>query len=342
MHLVGFSSRSLFRSLALFCVAGAFVTRVSADPIQLLNISYDPTRELYEEFNQAFAKDYLTKTGKQVTIDQSHGGSGKQARSIIDGLEADIVTLGLAADIDALHDNGDLVAADWQTKFPHNSCPYTSTIVLLVRKGNPKWIKDWPDLIKPGTHVIRPNPKTSSGGRWNFIAAWGYALKANQNDESKAKEFITALYKNVPVLDSGARGSTTTFVQRELGDVLIAWENEAYLSFKEFGADKFAIVNPSVSVLAEPPVAVVDKVVDKKGTRRVATAYLQYLYTPIGQEIIAKNFYRPIESHVYANYVQLFPNIELFTIDKVFGGWKAAQSKFFADGGIFDLIYQPR
>jgi sulfate/thiosulfate transport system substrate-binding protein len=342
MRLVGFSMLSLLRSLAILSVACSLVTHVSADPIHLLNVSYDPTRELYEEFNQAFAKDYLSKTGKQVTIQQSHGGSGKQARSVIDGLEADVVTLGLAADIDALHDNGNLVAADWQTKFPHNSCPYTSTIVLLVRKGNPKGIKDWPDLIKPGVQVITPNPKTSSGGRWNFIAAWGYALKTNQNDESKAKEFITALYKNVPVLDSGARGSTTTFVQRELGDVLIAWENEAYLSFKEFGADKFVIVNPSVSVLAEPPVAIVDKVVDKKGTRDAATAYLQYLYTPIGQEIIAKNFYRPIDPQVYEKYSKQFPNIELFTIDKVFGGWKVAQAKFFADGGVFDQIYQPR
>ena len=232
--------RSFLRPFLLLLVAGATFTRLQAETIHLLNVSYDPTRELYEEFNQAFAKDYLVKTGKQVVIEQSHGGSGKQARSVIDGLEADVVTLGLAADIDALHDNGNLVAADWQTRFPHNSCPYTSTIVLLVRKGNPKGIKDWADLIKPGVQVITPNPKTSSGGRWNFIAAWGYALKANQNDESKAKEFITALYKNVPVLDSGARGSTTTFAQRELGDVLIAWENEAYLSFKEFGPDKFA------------------------------------------------------------------------------------------------------
>ena len=342
MPLVGFCMRSLLRFLAILPVVGSLVTQVSADPIHLLNVSYDPTRELYEEFNQAFAKDYLTKTGKQVVIDQSHGGSGKQARSVIDGLEADVVTLGLAADIDALHDNGNLVVGDWQTKFPHNCCPYTSTIVLLVRKGNPKGIKDWSDLIKPGIQVITPNPKTSSGGRWNFIAAWGYALKANQGDESKAKEFITALYKNVPVLDSGARGSTTTFVQRELGDVLIAWENEAYLSFKEFGADKFVIVNPSVSVLAEPPVAVVDKVVDKKGTRDAAAAYLQYLYTPIGQEIIAKNFYRPLDPQVYAKYSKQFANIDLFTIEKVFGGWKAAQGKFFADGGIFDQIYQPK
>ena len=235
MHLVGFFMRSLLRCLAILSLVGTLVTHVSADAIHLLNVSYDPTRELYEEFNQAFAQDYLSKTGKQVVIDQSHGGSGKQARSVIDGLEADIVTLGLAADIDALHDNGNLVASDWQAKFPQNSCPYTSTIVLLVRKGNPKGIKDWPDLIKPGIQVITPNPKTSSGGRWNFIAAWGYALKANQNDEAKAKEFVTALYKNVPVLDSGARGSTTTFVQRELGDVLIAWENEAYLASKNLG-----------------------------------------------------------------------------------------------------------
>jgi sulfate/thiosulfate-binding protein len=334
--------RSLLRSLLLLLVAGAPVAQLAADPIHLLNVSYDPTRELYEEFDQAFAKEYLAKSGKQVIIEQSHGGSGKQARSVIDGLEADVVTLGLGADIDALHDNGNLVIADWQARYPHNSCPYTSTIVLLVRKGNPKEIKDWPDLIKPGVQVITPNPKTSSGGRWNFLAAWGYALQANQKDEAKAKEFVTALYTNVPVLDSGARGSTTTFAQRELGDVLIAWENEAYLSFKEFGPDKFAIVNPSVSVLAEPPVSVVDKIVDKKGTREVATAYLQYLYSPVGQEIIAKNFYRPIDPQIYAKYSKQFPNIELFTVDGFFGGWKAAQAKFFADGGVFDQIYQPR
>ncbi|MBV8816288.1 MAG: sulfate ABC transporter substrate-binding protein [Verrucomicrobia bacterium] len=331
-----------FRPILSFLIAGAAPTLFAAEPIHLLNVSYDPTREFYEQINQVFIKDYQAKTGKQVVIDQSHGGSGKQARSVIDGLEADVVTLGLAADIDALHDNGSLVIADWQKRFPHNSCPYTSTIVLLVRKGNPKGIKDWPDLLKPGIQVITPNPKTSSGGRWNFLAAWGYALKSSQNDESKAKAFVTSLYQNVPVLDSGARGSTTTFVQRELGDVLIAWENEAYLSLKEFGPAKFEIVNPSVSILAEPPVAVVDKVVEKKGTRDVATAYLKFLYTPVGQEIAAKNFYRPIDQQVFEKYSSQFPKIELFTVDGLFGGWKQAQPKFFADGGVFDQIYQPK
>ncbi|MBV9274173.1 MAG: sulfate ABC transporter substrate-binding protein [Verrucomicrobia bacterium] len=331
-----------FRPILSFLIAGAAPTLFAAEPIHLLNVSYDPTREFYEQINQVFIKDYQAKTGKQVVIDQSHGGSGKQARSVIDGLEADVVTLGLAADIDALHDNGSLVIADWQKQFPHNSCPYTSTIVLLVRKGNPKGIKDWPDLLKPGIQVITPNPKTSSGGRWNFLAAWGYALKSSQNDESKAKAFVTSLYQNVPVLDSGARGSTTTFVQRELGDVLIAWENEAYLSLKEFGPAKFEIVNPSVSILAEPPVAVVDKVVEKKGTRDVATAYLKFLYTPVGQEIAAKNFYRPIDQQVFEKYSSQFPKIELFTVDGLFGGWKQAQPKFFADGGVFDQIYQPK
>ena len=310
-------------------------------PLQLLNVSYDPTRELYQDFNQAFAKAYQAKTGKSVTIQQSHGGSGKQARSVIDGLAADVVTLALAADIDALHENGGLVPADWQKRFPDNSSPYTSTINFLVRKGNPKGIKDWDDLTKPGLAVITPNPKTSGGARWNFLAAWGYALKKFGGDESKAKEFVTKLYKNVPVLDSGARGATTTFVQRGLGDVLIAWENETYLSLKQFGSGKFEIIYPSTSILAEPPVAVVDKVVDKKGTRAAATAYLEYLYSPEGQEIAARNFYRPRSAEILQKYAGQFPKLALFTIDEVFGGWSKVQPKFFGDGGVFDQIYQP-
>jgi sulfate transport system substrate-binding protein len=312
-----------------------------AEPIQLLNVSYDPTRELYQDFNQAFAKLYKAKTGQDVEIQQSHGGSGKQARSVIDGLAADVVTLALAADIDALHNNGNLVPADWQKRLPNNSSPYTSTINFLVRKGNPKGIKDWDDLIKPGVEVITPNPKTSGGARWNFLAAWGYALKKYGNDQEKAKDFVAKLYKNVPVLDSGARGATTTFVQRGLGDVLIAWESDAFLSVKELGRDKFEIVYPSVSILAEPPVSIVDKVVDQKGTRKVATAYLEYLYSPEGQEIAAKNFYRPRSSEVAEKYGKQFPKIELFTIDDVFGGWTKAQKTYFDDGGVFDKIYQP-
>lgn len=312
-----------------------------AEPIQLLNVSYDPTRELYQDFNQAFAKEYKAKTGQDVEIQQSHGGSGKQARSVIDGLAADVVTLALAADIDALHNNGNLIPADWQKRLPNNSSPYTSTINFLVRKGNPKGIKDWDDLIKPGVEVITPNPKTSGGARWNFLAAWGYALKKYGNDQEKAKDFVTKLYKNVPVLDSGARGATTTFVQRGLGDVLIAWESDAFLSVKELGRDKFEIVYPSVSILAEPPVSIVDKVVDQKGTRKAATAYLEYLYSPEGQEIAAKNFYRPRSSEVAEKYGKQFPKIELFTIDDVFGGWTKAQKTYFDDGGVFDKIYQP-
>src|ERR1700720_1905237 len=296
--------RYFLGALFLFCQAAAL-----ADPITLLNVSYDPTRELYQAFNESFQKAYKAKTGKEVVVQQSHGGSGKQARSVIDGLAADVVTLALAADIDALHSHGDLVPENWQKRLPDNSSPYTSTINFLVRKGNPKGIKDWEDLIQPGVQVITPNPKTSGGARWNFLAAWGYAVRKYGND--KAKEFVTKLYKNVPVLDSGARGSTTTFVERGLGDVLIAWENDAMLSLKEFGADKFEIVYPRISILGEPPVTIVDKVVDRKGTREVATAYLQYLYTPIGQEIIAKNFYRPIDPQTYARYIKQFPDIEL-------------------------------
>jgi sulfate transport system substrate-binding protein len=310
-----------------------------AAEIKLLNVSYDPTRELYQEYNTAFAKYWKSKTGDDVVVSASHGGSGKQARAIIDGLEADVATLALAADIDALSTKGNLIPADWQTKLKNNSSPYTSTIVLLVRKGNPKNIKDWDDLIKPGVAVITPNPKTSGGARWNYLAAWGYALDKNKGDQAKAQEFVGKLFGNVPVLDSGARGSTVTFSERAIGDVLITWENEAYLVKKEFGDDKFDVVFPSQSILAEPPVAVVDKNVDKHGTRAVAQAYLEYLYTPEGQEIAAKNFYRPTDPKVAKKYEKRFPKLKLITIDKVFGGWTKTQKDHFADGGIFDQIY---
>jgi sulfate/thiosulfate-binding protein len=306
----------------------------------ILNVSYDPTRELYQDFNAAFAKYWKGKTGEQLTIKASHGGSGKQARAVIDGLEADVVTLALAYDIDEIAEKGKLLPADWQKRLPHNSAPYTSTIVFLVRKGNPKNIKDWDDLVRPGIAVITPNPKTSGGARWNFLAAWGYAQKKYGSD-AKAKEFIAALYKNVPVLDSGARGSTTTFVERGIGDVLLAWENEAFLAVKELGPEKVEIVVPSVSILAQPPVAVVDKVVDKRGTRKVAQAYLEYLYSEEGQDIAGKNFYRPIDPKLVAKYEKLFPKVNLFTIDEAFGGWQKAQKSFFADNGVFDQIYQP-
>lgn len=314
---------------------------VQAADVTLLNVSYDPTRELYTEFNAAFAKEWKAKNGDTVTVQQSHGGSGKQARGVIDGLEADVVTLALAGDIDAIAEKSQQLPLDWQKRLPNNSSPYTSTIVFLVRKGNPKGVKDWNDLIKPGVAVITPNPKTSGGARWNYLAAWGYALKQNNGDEAKAQAFISSLFKNVPVLDSGARGSTTTFVQRGLGDVLLAWENEAFLALKEFGADKFEIVSPSLSILAEPPVAVVDKVVDKRGTRKVAEAYLNYLYSPQGQEIAGRNFYRPRLPEAAKKYAKQFPQIKLITIDGEFGGWSKAQKKHFADGGIFDQIYQP-
>ncbi|WP_336784809.1 sulfate ABC transporter substrate-binding protein [Paenibacillus sp. MMO-177] len=307
--------------------------------VELLNVSYDPTRELYVKYNEAFSKYWLDKTGQKVTIKQSHGGSGKQARAVIDGLKADVVTLALGYDIDALVEPG-LIKPDWQTKFEHNSAPYTSTIVFLVRKGNPKGIKDWNDLIKDGVEVITPSPKTSGGARWNYLAAWGYALKQNNNDEAKAQEFVKELYKHVPVLDSGARGATTTFVEKGIGDVLLAWENEAYLSVKELGPDKFDIVYPSLSIKAEPPVAVVDKVVDDRGTREVAEAYLQYLYSDEGQEIAAQNYYRPINETIAAKYKDQFKDLQLMTIDD-FGGWKTAQEKHFNDGGIFDKIYAP-
>lgn len=311
-----------------------------AAEVTLLNVSYDPTRELYQDFNKAFAKQWKAKSGNDLTIRQSHGGSGKQARSVIDGLQADVVTLALAYDIDEIADRG-LLVKDWQKRLPHNSAPYTSTIVFLVRKGNPKGIKDWSDLAKPGVSVITPNPKTSGGARWNYLAAWGYALKQPGGSDATAKEFVSRIFKNVPVLDSGARGSTTTFVERGIGDVLLAWENEAILAIKELGPDKFEVVAPSLSILAEPPVAVVDKVVDKRGTRAVAEAYLQYLYTDEGQEIAAQNYYRPVSDKVAKKYAAQFPKVKLFTIDEAFGGWAKAQKAHFADGGSFDQIYQP-
>jgi sulfate/thiosulfate-binding protein len=325
--------------LSVALLSALFTGSVYAADVTLLNVSYDPTRELYQDFNTAFAKYWLDKTGDTVTVKQSHGGSGKQARSIIDGLEADVATLALAADIDALAEHGNLVPANWQSRLKNNSTPYTSTIVLLVRKGNPKNIKDWSDLIKPGIGVIVANPKTSGGARWAYLAAYGDALKRNGNDQAKAKDYIGKLYANVPVLDSGARGATVTFAERGIGDVLLSWENEAGLVFKEFGADKFEVVVPKQSILAEPPVTVVDKFADKHGTRKVAEAYLNYLYSPEGQEIAAKNFYRPTDAKVAAKYARQFPKISLFTIDDVFGGWTKAQKEHFADGGVFDQIY---
>ena len=307
----------------------------------LLNVSYDPTRELYQDFNAAFAKYWKNKTNETVTIKQSHGGSGKQARSVIDGLDADVVTLALAYDVDALADKARLIPADWQKRLPHNASPYTSTIVFLVRKGNPKQIRDWNDLVKPGVAVVTPNPKTSGGARWNYLAAWGYALKQPGGTDASAKDFVKKLFANVRVLDSGARGSTTTFVERGIGDVLIAWENEAYLAIKELGPDKFDLVTPSISILAEPPVSVVDKVVDKRGTRKVAQAYLEYLYSPEGQEIAAKHYYRPRDAKVAAKFSKQFAKINLITIDDVFGGWEKAQKAHFSDGGFFDQIYEP-
>ncbi|MBR0565397.1 sulfate ABC transporter substrate-binding protein [Azoarcus sp. L1K30] len=306
----------------------------------LLNVSYDPTRELYHAYNQAFARHWKETTGEDVVIRQSHGGAGKQARAVIDGLEADIVTLALAYDIDAIAEKTGKIPADWQSRLPHNSAPYTSTIVFLVRKGNPKGIKDWDDLIKPGVEVITPNPKTSGGARWNHLAAWGYALRQSGGDEGKALAFLTQIYKHVPVLDSGARGSTNTFVQRGIGDVLLAWENEAFLSINELGPDKFEIVVPSVSILAEPPVTVVDGITDKRGTTRIASAYLEYLYSPAGQKLAAHHYYRPAKPE-FADPKDLarFPKVNTFTIDQVFGGWQKAQKTHFADGGIFDQIY---
>jgi sulfate/thiosulfate-binding protein len=329
--------RTILAALALFALGSPFA---HAKEVTLLNASYDPTRELYEQYNAAFAKHWKAKTGDDVTIKQSHGGSGKQARTVIDGLPADVVTLALAGDIDAIAANGKLLPVNWQSRLAHNSSPYTSTIVFLVRKGNPKNIRDWGDLAKPGISVITPNPKTSGGARWNYLAGWAWALQQPGGSEATAKEYVRKLFKNVPVLDTGARGSTTTFVQRGIGDVLLAWENEAFLSIKELGADKVQIVLPSLSILAEPPVAVVDKVVLRRGTREIATQYLNYLYTPEAQEIIAKNFYRPIDEKVAAKYASQFPKIKLVTIAD-FGGWAKAQKQHFADGGVFDQIYAP-
>jgi sulfate transport system substrate-binding protein len=326
---------------ALMGVAGQAGAQGAPKPVTLLNVSYDPTRELYEDYNRAFAAFWKGKTGQDVTIRQSHGGSGKQARSVIDGLGADVVTLALAYDIDQIAEKGALLPANWQSRLPDNSAPYTSTIVLLVRKGNPKHIKDWGDLARPGVTVITPNPKTSGGARWNYLAAWAWALRQPGGSDATAKEFVSKLYKNVPVLDAGARGSTTTFVERGIGDVLIAWENEALLAIKELGPGKFEMVAPSLSILAEPPVAVVDKVAGKHGTKAVAQAYLEYLYTDAGQEIVAKNFYRPRSAAVAAKYASQFPKVSLVTVNDVFGGWKKAQETHFADGALFDQIYQP-
>ena len=314
----------------------------NAKEIKLLNVSYDPTRELYQDYNAAFAKYWKAKTGDDVVISQSHGGSGKQALSVINGLEADVVTLALAYDIDAIAQQAGFLPADWQKRLPDNSTPYTSTIVFLVRKGNPKNIKDWDDVVKPGVIVVTPNPKTSGGARWAYLAAWAYALDKYGHDDAKARDFVKRLYKNVPVLDSGARGSTTTFVERGIGDVLLAWENEAHLAIKEFGADKFEIVTPPESILAEPPVAVVDKVAKKHGTTDVARAYLEYLYSDEGQDIAGRNFYRPRSEKAAAKYADQFAKLKLITVDDVFGGWQKAQKTHFADGGTFDQIFQPQ
>ncbi|PHV10016.1 sulfate ABC transporter substrate-binding protein [Chitinimonas sp. BJB300] len=330
----------MFRNPFSLAFVAVFVplTALAAE-INLLNVSYDPTRELYRDFNKAFAADWKKKTGDEVNIKQSHGGSGKQARAVIDGLEADVVTLALAGDVDEIADKAKLLPADWQTRLKYNSAPYSSTIVFLVRKGNPKQIRDWSDLIRPGVEVITPNPKTSGGARWNYLAAWGWALKQPGGDAQKAKAYVGSLYKNVKVLDTGARGSTITFVERGIGDVLIAWENEAYLSVKELGPDKFDIVTPSVSILAEPTVAVVDKIAAKHGTAKVAQAYLAYLYSAAGQEIAAQNYYRPQDPTVAAKYSKQFGKVNLFTIDQLFGGWGKVQKSHFGDGGLFDQIY---
>ena len=327
--------------LSLAVLGGGLAAAPGHADVSLLNVSYDPTRELYKDFNEAFARHWKQTTGETVTIKQSHGGSGKQARSVIDGLDADVVTLALAYDVDALAQRGRLLPKDWQKRLPNNSAPYTSTIVFLVRKGNPKGIKDWNDLVRPGVAVVTPNPKTSGGARWNYLAAWGYALKSSGNNEARAREFVQKLYRNVPVLDTGARGSLTTFTERGIGDVIVSWENEAYLAVKELGPDKFQLVVPSVSILAEPPVAVVDRVVDRRGTRKVAQAYLEYLYSPEGQDIAGRHYYRPRLEAAAARYASQFSKVSLFTVDEVFGGWQKAQATHFADGGVFDQIYTP-
>jgi sulfate/thiosulfate-binding protein len=325
--------------VAVALASGGGTARAADGGVRLLNVSYDPTRELYDAVNQAFAERWKAKTGQAVTVRQSHGGSGKQARAVIDGLEADVVTLALAYDVDAIASRG-LLPADWQKRLPERSAPYTSTIVFLVRKGNPKGLRDWDDLVKPGVQVITPNPKTSGGARWNYLAAWAHALEKSGGDEAKAREFVRALFRNVPVLDSGARGSTTTFVERGLGDVLLAWENEAFLAIERLGKGGFEIVAPRTSILAEPPVAVVDKNADRHGTRALAQAYLEFLYTPEGQELVAKHFYRPRDRVVAARHAARFPAIRLVTIE-AFGGWQKAQAAHFADGGVFDQIYAP-
>ena len=330
--------RKFLRLTLALTMAGATGLAAAKD-ITLLNVSYDPTRELYQEYNAAFASHWLAKTGDKVSVKQSHGGSGKQARSVIDGIEADVTTLALAYDIDEIAERAKLLPANWQKRLKHNSSPYTSTYIFLVRKGNPKGIKDWGDLVKPGVSVITANPKTSGGARWGYLAAYGYALRQPGGSDAKATEFVSRLFRNVPVLDSGARGSTVTFAERGIGDVLLAWENEAHLSVKEFGDGKFDIVYPPSSILAEPPVALIDKVVDKRGTREVAQAYLDYLYSPQGQEIAARNFYRPIDPAVAARYAKNFPTISMYTVDELFGGWAKAQKTHFADGGVFDRIY---
>ena len=330
--------RTLWRWVPLLV---SLATPVQASEVTLLNVSYDPTRELYQDFNKVFADHWKKTSGQDVKIKQSHGGAAKQARSVIDGLQADVVTLALSYDIDEIAQRG-ILAKDWQKRLPNNSAPYTSTIVFLVRKGNPKNIKDWSDLARPGISVITPNPKTSGGARYNYLAAWGYALKQPGGNEQSAQDLLAKIYKNVPVLDSGARGSTTTFVEREIGDVLITWENEALLAIRELGPDKVQIVAPSVSVLAEPPVTIVDKVVDRRGTRKVAEAYLKFLYSDEGQELAGKHYYRPINEKIAAKYASQFPKVKLLTVDEIAGGWKKAQKTHFADGGTFDRIYQPK
>jgi sulfate/thiosulfate-binding protein len=328
------------RALVLSGLLLLAATARAGEEITLLNVSYDPTREFYQEFNAAFARYWKEKTGMTVTIRQSHGGSGKQARAVIDGLEADVVTLALAYDIDAISQRGGLLPADWQKRLPDNSAPYTSTVVFVVRKDNPRKIRDWDDLVQPGIQVITPNPKTSGGARWNYLAAWGYARR-RYGDQARARQFVTQLYRNVPVLDSGARGATTTFAQRGIGDVLITWENEALLAVKELGKDQLQIVTPSISILAEPPVAVVDAYARKHNTLQVAEAYLRYLYSPEGQELAARHYYRPRDPQILARYAQQFPQIQLFTIEEEFGSWAEAQQQHFSDGGVFDSVYRP-
>lgn len=344
MFILGRAGVTVFR-LPSFLLAGFLFLALGVAPVAaqntLLNVSYDPTRELYQQFNAAFVRQHKTRSGESITVRQSHGGSGKQARAIADGLEADVATLALAFDLDALAQR-DLLPADWQKRLPHNSAPYTSTIVFLVRKGNPKQIRDWADLARPGVAVVMPNPKTSGGARWAYLAAWGYALKQGAGDEGQAQEFVRKILRNVPVLDAGARAATTTFVERGIGDVLLTWENEAHLAVKELGPDKVEIVTPALSILAEPAVALVDKYADKHGTRKLAEAYLTYLYSPEGQEIAARNYYRPREARIAARYAGNFPNLRLFTVDDLFGGWTKAHRAHFADGGSFDRLFARR